>query len=407
MKILHVHKYYYRRGGDAVVFLDTAKLMEQAGHQSAYFSMNHPSNMPSEYSRYFVSSVDLNNVQGYYRQMKTAARILYSVEAKRKISTLVRDFKPDIAHLHNIGHQLSPSIIDALKSSGIPTVMTLHDYNLTCPAYTLIKADGELCEQCGGGRYYRVIVNRCVKNSRLKSSLCAAEMYLHHTILKIYEKVDRFISPSKFLITQTRKMGFTSDISYIPNFVNINEYAPAYDGAADTILYFGRLSREKGVDTLIEAMQGLAAVKLKIIGDGPLSDRLRRKVSEANMKNVSFLGYLSGSNLTDEIKKALFIVIPSEWYENNPRSVLESFALGKAVLGARIGGIPELIEDGVTGMTFAAGDMAGLRQCIGSMTENAERTQEMGRKARILVENKYGSSQHYDALMKIYRSILM
>jgi glycosyltransferase involved in cell wall biosynthesis len=231
-------------------------------------------------------------------------------------------------------------------------------------------------------------------------------MYLHHDILKIYQKVDRFISPSKFLMAQTRKMGFVGDISHIPNFVYTSEYVPSYYGETDAIIYFGRLSREKGIDTLIEAMRGLDTVKLRIIGDGPLSDRLRKKVSESQMNNVSFLGYLFGSELMDEIKKALFIVIPSEWYENNPRSVLEAFALGKAVLGARIGGIPELIEDGVTGMTFAPGDVLGLRQNIRFMVENSGQTMEMGRKARILVENKYSSSQHYDALLKLYTSIL-
>ncbi len=335
MKVLLVNKFFYYKGGDSRVFFDTGSLLEKNGHEPIYFAMEHERNLPSPFTPFFVSNVDLNAGGNLKNQLKTAGRLLYSFEAKRKIAKLIEKEKPDIAHIHNIYHQISPSIIDTLKKSGIPTVMTLHDYKLTCPAYILLQ-NGQTCESCGNGKYYHVLLNSCIKDSRVKSALNMLEMYLHHKLLHIYEKINILISPSKFLMQKTREMGCNGQIAYLPNFLDALAYKPAYSWQENSIVYFGRLYKEKGVPTLIDAVKGLD-IQLKIIGEGPQQQMLREKVSREKIENVHFLGYLQGEELQTNIRKSMFAIIPSTWYENNPKSVLEAFALGKPVIGSRIG----------------------------------------------------------------------
>lgn len=405
MKVLLVNKFFYNRGGDTAVFFSTADLLKKRGHSTAFFSMQHPMNLPSEFSPYFVSNVDYNKGNGLIPQLKIAGRLLYSLEAKRKINRLIDKERPDIAHLHNICHQISPSIIDALKKKGVPVVMTLHDYKLTCPVYTHFN-NGKVCDECRNGRYYKAFQNKCTKNSGVKSAINVIEMYLHHNVLHIYDKVDMFISPSRFLIEKSRDMGFKCEIVYLPNFLDLSGYQPAYESRDGSITYLGRLSDEKGIQTLIDAVSGLEAIQLKIIGDGPLKEALMSEVKIRKLDNVRFTGFLSGDKLKDEIRRSLFVVIPSEWYENNPRSIVEAFVLGKPVIGARIGGIPELISDGETGLLFEAGNAAELREKIKWLVNNRPLIRDMGKAARKWVEMNLDSGKHYDELMKIYNKAI-
>jgi glycosyltransferase involved in cell wall biosynthesis len=355
-------------------------------------------NLPSEYAEFFVSNLDFNGTDGLRGKLKAAGRILYSFEAKANISRLLARERPDIAHLHNICHQISPSIIDELKGRGVPVVMTLHDYKLTCPAYTLLS-NGSICDDCAGGRFYKAFTKNCIKGSRLKSALSVIEMYLHHRVLRLYDKVDFFISPSRFLMDKTREMGFEGRIVHLPNSVDASALEPSFAAEDRTVVYFGRLSTEKGVGTLIEAAAGLN-VKLNIIGDGP--ERARLEAKSARADNIRFLGYKKGNELHEEIKRSMFVVIPSVWQENNPRSVLEAFALGKAVVGARIGGIQELVRDGETGMTFEPGDVADLREKIVTLATDDRKFVKMGRTARGYVEREFNTEIHYWELMNIY-----
>lgn len=402
MKVLLANKFFFPKGGDAIAFFGTAGLLKKHGHEPLFFSMQDPRNLPSPFSKYFVSNKDLEG--GGAGRLKAAADILYSFEAKKKIKRLIEDERPDIAHLHNICHQISPSIIDALKKKSIPVVMTLHDYKLTCPVYTLFHG-GAACEECAGGRYYRAFSNRCTKGSAVKSAINVLEMYLHHRVMHIYERVDTFISPSRFLLEKTREMGFRGRIVHLPNFVDSASFAPSYSFEERSIVYFGRLSREKGLTTLLEAAKGLDAT-VKIIGEGPQKEELLEKASREGIGNVVFLGFRKGKELHDEIKRSMFAVVPSQWYENNPLSVLEAFALGKPVIGSRIGGIPELVRDDETGLTFAHGEAQDLRDKINSLIDDAGSITGMGRRARGLVENDFNQAAHYDKLMSIYRSVL-
>lgn len=410
MRVLEVHRCFYPKGGAEKVFFDTAALLRAHGHEVAFFSMEGPMNQPSEFSKYFVSAVDYNR-KGLLNIPRSMGRLLYSWEARRRMDQLIAAWRPDVAHLHNIYHQISPSILHSLKKAGLPIVMTLHDLKMVCANYYMLD-NGKICHACRRGSYYHCLVKGCVKGSRLKSLPNTIEMYLHHKLLNIYDLVDVFIAPSQFLKDKIVEMGFKGRIEVLSNFVDETKIVPSYDARERSIVYVGRLSYEKGIATLVEAVKGMDIV-LKVIGDGPLRDELQEKVRKEGISNVQFLGFLTGDALKDEIRKSLFLVIPSECFENNPVSVMEAFALGKPVVGARIGGIPELVRDGETGYTFEPFSVEDLREKIDRMfggqkvrrSEGQEETEisRMGRNARQLVEGQLSTQKHYDGLMMIYR----
>lgn len=402
MKILLVNKYFYKRGGAETYFFETARLLRQNGHAVEIFSMKHPRNLESVFQQFFVSYIDYDD-HSLSNIIKASSRLLYSVEAKRKIEKLLNR-KPDIVHLNNIYHQISPSIISTIKKFQVPVIMTLHDFKMVCSSYAML-ANNRICEACKHGKYYNCFLAKCFKNSRLKSLLGTIEMFLHHKVLKIYDQVDIFISPSKFVKHKLAEMGFKGKIIYLPNFVNIKQFQPQYSWKEEAIVYFGRLQKDKGLITLIDAVKGIDGIKLKIIGEGPIKNELYDKIKMQNIHNVQMLGYMTGEELRHSIRKAMFVVLSSELYENNPLSVLESFALGKPVVGSRIGGIPELVKDNKTGLTFEAGNSLDLRNKIKYLIGNPHLIQEMGKNARRFVESHLNAERYYSSLIDIYDSV--
>ena len=369
-----------------------------------YWGMRHPQNAYLENEKYLLNYTDYDKKNSFRQTLKQSINILYSFEAKSKIMQLIKKDKPDIVHLNNFAHQISPSILDVFSKYKIPCVMTMRDYKLVCPVYSLY-VNGRTCEKCKQKKFINCFLNKCSKNSYLKSLINSAEMYLHHSILHIYKKIDIFISPSKFLKNKLSEMGFKYDVVYVPNFINPEEYDPNYGFSEKAICYIGRLSSEKGLLTLIKSMVGLN-FELKIIGDGPIKNMLEDRVKDLKLQNIRFLGFKSGNELKEEIAMSIAVVIPSEWYENNPRSVLEAFALGKPVIGARIGGIPELVMDNFNGLTFEPGNHVDLREKILYLTGNSSKISEMGKNGRRFVEENFNSSLHYDKLIEIYNSVL-
>ena len=411
LNILHINKFHYLRGGSEMVYFGIANLMESHGHKSNFFSMHHPENLPCETSDYFMPYVDFAaNSNGIMGQVKTAGRILYSLDAKKRISKLLDKHIIDIAHLHNIHHQISPSILHELKKRNIPVVMTLHDYKMSCASYSMLSK-GRPCEACEGRRYLQIVKNKCVKDSFTKSFLGFFEMYFHHKFIDIYNNVDLFISPSKFLKDKLGEMGFDKKIVHIPNFIDMKKFGVNgnYDIDGNSIAYLGRLSSEKGLLTLLKAAKILNAksrIYLNIIGDGPVRGELEKKVTSEGIDNVRFHGYVKGEKLYNELRKNMVVIIPSEWYENNPISVLEAFALEKPVVGARIGGIPELVMDGETGYTFEPGNAEDLSDKImRTLSDDATRI-KMGQNSRRFVESELNPEKHYQKLMGIYLSII-
>lgn len=411
MNILHINKFHYLRGGSESAYFGTAKILELHGHKSFFFSMHHPDNVPCETSNYFMPYVDLNtSCNGIGSQLKSAGRILYSLEAKKRLSQLLDKYPVDIAHLHNIHHQLSPSILHTLKKKKIRVVMTLHDYKMVCASYSMMVNE-KTCEACSGGKYTGIIRNKCVKGSLAKSCLAMLEMYVHHKLFDIYNNVDVFISPSLFLKHKLEEMGFRKEIRHLSNFIDPEKFkrvGPEENSSKDSVVYFGRLANGKGLWTLLEAAKNLEGeIEVKIIGDGPLRNNLEESVKREGMKNVRFLGYQKGDELYREIKKSKAVIISSMWYENNPISVLEAFALGKPVIGARIGGIPELVKEKDTGLLFEPGNSIDLREKIEMLLSDNALCSKMGSNARMFVENELNPEKHYQSLLQTYQPLVL
>ncbi|MFH0815176.1 MAG: glycosyltransferase family 4 protein [Candidatus Falkowbacteria bacterium] len=403
MKVLQANKFFYIKGGSGRVFFDTIRILEERGHDVATFSMKDDNNFPSQFSDYFIENIDFSKASGTLAGLKKAGHFLYSLESRSKIETLIKQAQPDVAHLHNFTHQLTVSILSALKKNKIPIVQTLHDYQLICPNYRMFTG-GQVCERCKKRKFYNAILHKCVANSVVKSALLATDLSFQR-LFKLYEeKVDAFIAPSLFLKNKMQEWGVIKPIYHIPYSVNFEQYVPNPE-PGNYLLYVGRLSEEKGLVTLLKAMRELPDVALKIVGNGPLRSHLVNYVMKKNIKNVEFLGSRYGSALDDIIRYARFIVVPSEWYENYPMAILEAMASGKPVLGARIGGIPEMVENDKTGWLFEPLNAEDLIDKIQKVVGNEDLIKECGSNARKIVEQKNCSRLYYEALMAVYKYV--
>jgi len=421
MNVLHINHVHYIRGGAETFYFKTAELLEKHGHKSVFFSMHHPKNMPCETSEFFMPYVDLNIKHNIIGQLKIVGRILYSFEARRRLSKLLDKYPVDIAHLHNIYHSISPSILHELKKRRIPVVLTIHDPKLVCGSHNMYVYVNDnnskvckLCESCSGRKYYMSIVKRCVKESLAKSILVAMEMYLHHKVMDIYNLVDVFISPSLFFKDKFRKMGFEKEMIHLPYFIDIQELLEIkskVDGDRQrqkelSVICFGRLSLEKGLFTLLKAAKRMLhegrRMQVKIAGDGPIREQLHKNVETENIKNIKFLGYMSHDNLYQEVKNNIAAVVPSEWYDNYPMSIIETFAIGVPVIGARIGGIPEMVRDYETGLTFEPWNADDLYSKLKYLEEHPDEAVAWGKKGKKFVEQELNAEKHYQRLMEIY-----
>ncbi|MEX2245999.1 MAG: glycosyltransferase family 4 protein [Dehalococcoidia bacterium] len=409
MRVLQVNKFHYNRGGAETAYFATAELLERHGHDVIPFAMADDRNVPTPYDRYFVSNVELREESGgVFDRLAVAGRILYSREAEHHLDRLLRDTRPDVAHLHNVYHQLSPSVLRALGRHRVPVVMTLHDYKLICPAYTLYT-EGAPCERCRGGRFYQAVAHRCVKGSRAKSAICAAEGYLHG-ITGIYRRhVKFYVGPSHFMVRKVVEFGLDPRrVTHVPNFVDPDAFRPGQsDGTY--FAYAGRLENVKGVMTLLRAVrhsETARAHRLLIAGDGEQRGELEAFCRATGLDNVRFLGHLSQGDLEPVVAGAAFLVAPSEWYENAPMSVLEAAARAKAVVASDMGGLPELVKDGETGLVFHAGDVDALRAAVERLLDAPPLAADMGRRARAFVEETFSPEVHYRQLMAVYERAL-
>jgi len=406
MKILLVNSFHYYRAGACVYAFTVTELLKKMGsHKVINFSMKHPLNLPCEYSEFFVPEIDLPKelAQGGLRSgIRVLTRAIYSSKSKQTLSQLLDKYPVDIAHIQNIHRHITPSIFHVLSARNVPIVWTLHDYFLLCPNTTFFSKD-RVCESCKGARFYNVVIEKCRKSSFAASLVVMLEEYIHR-LLGLLKIVDFFIAPSQFLRNKMIEYGFPSDkVIHIPYLIavkNTNVCNNRY------VLYSGRLSYEKGLKTLIKAISLCESVKLLIVGDGPLKVELETRANNIAPRKVEFLGYLNRERLQEKIDDAMFIVTPSEWYENLPYSILEAFASAKPVIGSRIGGIPELVKDGKTGLFFEPGNTHDLAEKIRWMIEHPKERRQMGRKARELVEKEFNPELHYEHLMAVYRMAL-
>ena len=403
MKILLVNNHHFVLGGAERYYLSLGELLKKHGNGVAYFSTHDSRNVPTFWSKYFIDKVSTQgrNLKNLY---KVLSGIIYSLEARKNIGGLLDKFKPDIVHLNNIYFRISPSIIFEIKKRNIPIVETVHDYHPISPNVNLYH-DGAVCEITKGGKYYKAVLHKCVKDSYLISFLVAASFYLHD-YWKIYQnKIDLFISPSRFLRKKLVDYGLKdSKIIYLPNFTEIGKFHKAQARNKNTyVLFFGVLLKHKGLSELLGAAGLLPEVTFKLVGDGPEEKNLKRLSQKLRLKNVDFLGRLDDTKLRKVISQSLFCIVPSLWYENMPYSILEAFSLGKPVIAARIGGIPEVVKNGRNGLLFEAGNNGELAEKIKLLWTKRKLFGILSNNALADVKRKYGQEEYYKKIMKIYK----
>jgi glycosyltransferase involved in cell wall biosynthesis len=401
--LLSINNYHYPRGGAEVVFLEQNRMLEDAGWRVVPFAMHHPNNLPSPWSRYFVDELEFGGGYSALGTLKRASKVVYSREARSKLGDLLSRVRPQVAHLHNIYHHISPSILSLLKDQGVPVVMTLHDLKIACPAYKMMAPDG-VCERCRGGHLINVVRQRCIKGSLALSGLVYIEAKLHALMDTYAKNVDRFVVPSRFFKDKLTSWGIASEqLHYLPNFVDVSRYQPcAAPGRG--FLYFGRLAPEKGVATLIRAAHA-AGVPLRIAGTGPEAENLQHLAHQLGA-SVDFVGYATGDTLHELVRQARAVVLPSEWYENAPMSILEAYALGVPVIGADIGGIPELIREGETGTCFRSGSSEALADRLLRFDRLPDAdVRAMGQAAGALVRREFSSTLYGARLLELYREL--
>lgn len=402
-RLLNINNYFYRRGGAEAVFLDHSALFEDAGWDVVPFAMQHENNLPSPWASHFVSKIEYGADIGGMTKLLQASKVIYSFEARAKLKALVEAARPTIAHAHNVYHHLSPAIFSTLKEAHVPIVMTAHDLKIACPSYKMLR-QGKVCEKCRGGRIHNVVLNRCVKGSLSLSAVVFTETLVHRMMGLYRNNLDRIVAPSRFYCRKLAEWGWPEDkLAYVPNFVDLGHFHTNWE-EGDYFVFAGRLAPEKGLATLIKAA-AQAKQKLVIAGTGPEENSLRQLASQTG-SDVTFSGFVSGNALHQLIGQSKALVLPSEWYENAPISILEAYALGRPVIGTSIGGIPEMIKDGQTGFTATAASVDNLAQALSRMTDlSAAKRRQMGTAGRTWVSSDFSREAYRDRMLEIYRQL--
>lgn len=397
-KVLFANKFFFLNGGSEAVMFQEMELMRGHGLDVIEIAMHDPRNRASDYARYFVSQKDYRSPTRI-DQVTAALALIRSREAIAHMSKIIEEQRPDILHCHNIYHQLTPSIINVAARHRLPVVLTLHDYKPVCPVYTQLS-HGQVCTKCADGGFEAVLLNRCAEGSLARSALLWAEAR-YHAIAHSYRHVARFIAPSRFMRdTIARRFG-DDKVAYIRNAIDASQITPT-QGDDNYVLYLGRLTAEKGIKTLLRAhASDQGAWRLVVAGTGPLLTDLRERFPKAE-----FTGHLVGADLERVLARASVVVVPSEWHENSPLSILEAMAHGKPVIASRIGGIPELVRDGETGILVEPKDVVQFATRIRMVMDDPALRAALGRNARNVVETEHSVQQHGTALLSLYDSLI-
>lgn len=400
MKILLVNKFHWPKGGSETYYFELGKMLKKHGHEVAYFSMKNDKNIKTGDKEYFVDEFDGNS-----KNVFKAFDIIYSKKNKRIMEKALEDFKPDIVHVNLFQRHLTYSIIEAVKEKNIPIVYTAHDLQAVCPASAML-CHGDICEKCLKKSKYNCLKYNCVKDSKLKSLLSSIEA-THYKNKEVYNMFDLIMPPSNFVGNKIKEDGIKSNIKTLYNFVDINNFNSKENGDDNYAFFFGRLSIEKGIINLLKAFSMQNEGKLYIAGDGPERENIIQFINDNNLNDrVKMLGFLTQKEVKEYIANSSFVVVPSIWYENCPYSILETLATGKPVIGSMIGGIPELIEDGINGYLYEYNDVNKLSELINNMFINKDLREKMGKNARKIAVEKYSLDAYYESLMKIYEKLV-
>ena len=408
MKIVLVNYRYFISGGPERYYFNIKEILERNGHTVIPFSIKSPKNFKSEFDDYFMESVDdeeyfVNTRKTPATVLKSFSRMFYSREAYRKFSRLLKDTKPDVVYIMQYHNKISPSIIYAAKKAGVRVVHRISDFQYMCPNALFYNDRTGVCEDCLQGKPLSCIKNRCVHGSAVLSAIKTSAKILHDT-LHITDKVDDFVVPSSFTLSKLAEYGIDSKkLHHVPTFFNgnVNIGNLSYE---DFFVYVGRIEKQKGLQTLVNAFAGTPH-KLVIIGfsnDG--YDEELKKSLEEKQHNIEFAGRMDFKQISSYLERCRCTLVPSEWYDNFPNSVLESFAFSKPVIATDFGSLKELVIDKVTGLTFPYGDVEALRQRIDYMSANPAEAMRMGKEARKMLDEKFTPEVHYRSLIEILKN---
>jgi len=403
MRVLYCNKYNFRFSGTEVYLFELMQLMRSKGDEVALFSMADARGEPTPYDRHFVPHIDFKASLSPVQSIHGAAHAIYSTDARRRIRAMIQEFRPDVAHIRGIYHHLSPSILWELRAQNIPVVYHLNDFKLLCPNYNFV-AGGHVCEKCKGGAFWQTLRTRCHSGSATRAVL-AAEAYVHHWLGTYRKCVDLFLAPSQFVRDKFVEHGWdAARFEVLSHFQSIQaeSYAPK-DGP---ILYFGRLSAEKGVDDLLRAVQHVPNLQLVIVGDGPERHGLEQLARTLGLTNVQFLGHVGPEELDRRISESRFTVLPSRAYETLGKTILESYAHGRSVIASDLGSRRELIRDGETGLLYPPGDVNQLAEAIQLLGLSPDLAQTMGRAGWELVRRNHAPEEHYQKLTSLYERLV-
>ncbi|HEX3426105.1 MAG TPA: glycosyltransferase [Acidimicrobiales bacterium] len=405
MRVLQVNKYLYRRGGAEAYMFGLADLLQGAGHEVGFFGMEYPANDPMPYQRYFPPQVDFEPPPGALGKAKAVGRMLWSFSAKKGLAGVLEHFQPDIVHCHNIYHQLSPSVLSAAADAGVPVVMTLHDYKLACPTYQLLD-NGRLCDACVPRHFSQAWRRACRDHSRSQSGVMALELAAH-TWSGAYDPVARFLCPSRFLAdTMRRARVYPERLQVLPNFCDDLDGIATRDAdaIAGPVVYAGRLSPEKGVDTLIDAVVASGGLECVIAGEGPERSHLEDRAAAAGDR-IRFVGRLDRAEVLDLLRSGGCAAVPSRWHENQPMVILEAFACGIPVVSTNLGGLPDLVHPDINGLLVPPDDPAALGGALRRLSAEPELAAAMGRRARAYVEDHHQPRRHLEEMLAVYGDV--
>lgn len=393
-----INKFLHPNGGSETYIFKLGECLKEYGNEVQYFGMEHENRCVGNNVGAYTSNMDFHG-GSKLSKITYPVKTIYSIEARKKIRKVLDDFQPDVCHLNNFTYQLTPSIILEINKwrkenrKTCKIVFTAHDYNLVCPNHMLNNPlTHENCESCLGGHFKNCIKGKCIHSSTAKSIVGAAEAYFWNA-KGVYKYIDKIICCSKFMkrIMDSNPL-FAKKTVVVHNFVDDLKYE--YKEKENYVLYFGRFSEEKGIRTLLEVCKELPEVKFVFAGSGALEDEIRK------VPNIECVGFKSGKELHDLISKAKFSVYPSEWYENCPFSVMESIMFATPVVASRIGGLPELVRDGINGKLFEYKNKDDLKSKISELWHDDKKSAELSencKKTKFLDVDKY-----YHILVNVY-----
>jgi glycosyltransferase involved in cell wall biosynthesis len=404
MRVLLANKFFRPGAGAETAFFATRDLLLQAGHEVVDFGMASADNAPTPYASYFAAERAYDGSGLLTKRVGDAVASIYSPSARKAIRRLVRDTRPDVAHLHNIYHQLTLSIVDELAAQGVPTVLTLHDYKIVCPSYTLFT-EGARCRRCVDGHPFHVVPHRCIKGSMAASALGAVETAVAR-VRHSYERVNALISPSRFLADLAARRVPTERVHVLPNFLPVDEL-PEPLAAANReriVLYAGRLEEVKGVKPLVAAFRehDTGGARLVVAGDGPL--RAAVKAAARRVDTIEYVGRLTLAEVDGRLCRATALVVPSIWEENCPMITLQARVAGTPVIAARGGGLPELVTDGVDGLLCEPTDPAAIAAAVRRLAGDAAARAAMASAGQERFRRDHAPAEHLAGLERVYAS---